>query len=139
MTFRQTAPLCPECGALFEQEMLFDMRVERCGTCGGAWLDALDPPLDATLGAEGARGELRAGARPCPRCDGSLAHARLAAGDALACARCNGTFVPRSSFALVLGESQRRGTMPPPRENHVRVLALLRALARRPVPPRSQA
>lgn len=128
MTFRSVAPLCPGCGALLEGTNLFEARVERCTACGGAWLDALDPPLEgAPQSARDLRLRERSGA--CPRCERELAPARLGAGNAFSCASCAGVFVPRGSFADVLGEA-KSGTMPPPRPNHVRVLAVLRALAR---------
>lgn len=125
MTFRAAAPACPACGALLEGATLFDVRVERCPRCAGAWLDGV-------RAASTDEGDARAeGPGPrCPRCDGSLRTGKVGPADALECPRCGGAFVARASFADVLGAATSAGTMPPPTANHARVLAVLRALSR---------
>lgn len=127
MTFRAGAAVCPRCGALFEPEVLFEMRVERCAACGAAWFDAIEPPLDARIPIVHAD-------ENCPRCHKALERTDLAQGQVARCRQCGGAFVPKESFAALLSPTERVGTMPPPRDNHVRLLAVLRALTRRADP-----
>ena len=126
MTFRAAAPVCPACTALLEGSTLFDVHVERCPACAGAWLDAVREPL-ATLALPDPR--IEAGPR-CPRCERALARTKLGAADVLACDACGGIFIAHGAFGAVLGEATSAGTMPFFVPNHARVLAVLRALSR---------
>lgn len=124
MTFRSVAPRCPACTALLEERTLFEMHTLQCVGCGSAWFEELD--RDALARTEGEA------AGTCPRCERTLRAAVLAgsaAAPALACDACRGVFVPAASFTSLL-EEPRAGTMPPPRPDHVRMLAVVRALAR---------
>lgn len=42
---------CPKCGATLSEVAFRDQRVDRCGTCGGVWLDAGE--LEALARKEG--------------------------------------------------------------------------------------
>lgn len=137
MSFRTNAPRCPVCNALLEHEMLFEMRVERCASCGGVWLDnlALEPEAQAQSErrAEGTSLTQLDPPSNCPRCETALTRAPLGDVHARTCLACGGAFIARDDFDAILAAPARAGTMPPPRDNHVRVLAVLRALARRPL------
>lgn len=70
--------LCPKCQSEFESLMVDDIEIDRCTTCGGVWLDALEREVlernrtagnidvgDARVGrAHDAMRRTR-----CPRCD----------------------------------------------------------------------
>jgi tetratricopeptide (TPR) repeat protein/Zn-finger nucleic acid-binding protein len=121
MSFRSAAPECPACGAILEEESLFEMRTLHCEDCGGAWFDALGK--GDSLGA--------VHSHACPRCEHELREATVARAPALSCAHCGGGFLPRASFKALLAEPRALGTMPPPRPAHAQLLAVVRALSKR--------
>ncbi|HEX5830284.1 MAG TPA: zf-TFIIB domain-containing protein [Gemmatimonadaceae bacterium] len=57
---RQTAPAatlqCPKCDGTLHEEALGDVKVDRCDSCQGLWLDAGELELLARQGQQGSRG-----------------------------------------------------------------------------------